>query len=187
MKITTVFLDRDGVLNVDKPDYILRVEDVHLYKDVATAIKQLSDAGIRIIVISNQAGIAKRLLNVETAEAIFEKVIHGAESGGGHISDYYYCPHKDKDACVCRKPRTGLFEQAVREYGLLLEETVFVGDGYGDAGAAHRLGIPFYLVDQGRGFETRKKCDAGGQLYIWVDNLQDAVQQILKTNKGNNK
>ena len=181
MKITTVFLDRDGVLNVDNPDYILRLSDVEIHDDVPGAVKELTDAGLRLIVVSNQAGIGKGLLDVEDAEFIFQSIIFGVEAEGGKITGYYYCPHTKDDECGCRKPETGMFMQAVKDHGILLEESVFVGDGFADARAAQTMGIPFYLVQQGWGATTKRKCDKAEIPYISVKNLQDAATRILKT------
>ncbi|MEA2077545.1 MAG: HAD-IIIA family hydrolase [Candidatus Marinimicrobia bacterium] len=179
MKITTVFLDRDGVLNIDSPDYLLRLEDVQIHADVPAAIKQLTDAGMRLIVVSNQAGIGKGLLSVPVAEAIFDKVIEGAEAEGGKITGRYYCPHTSEDNCNCRKPKPGMFMQAVKDHGIRLEQSVFVGDGFGDARAAKELNIPFYLVSQGWGSVTKQKCDDKTIPYISVKNLQEATDLIL--------
>lgn len=185
MKISTVFLDRDGVLNEDKPPYLIRVEDVVIHKDVPGALRQLTKAGIDIVVVSNQGGVGRGLHSYENAERIFRKVLEGAESAGGKILDWYFCPHAPEAGCNCRKPETGMIEQAVREHGIDLSKAVFVGDGFGDAGAAQRLGLPFFLLRQGWGERTRISCDKAGVPYIQVDNLQEAVTRILETNKEN--
>lgn len=181
MKITTVFLDRDGVLNADSPNYIRSLDEVRIQPGVPDAIRTLSDEGKRLIVVSNQAGIGKGLLTVEDAEAIFDKIIEGAESAGGKIMARYYCPHKAEDKCKCRKPKTGMFRQAVKDHGIRLERSVFVGDGFGDAKAAKALHIPFYLVAQGWGYETRQKCDEEDIPYIFVSDLEEAVEMILES------
>ena len=181
MKVRTVFLDRDGVLNADSPNYIRSLNDVRIQSGVPDAIRTLSDEGKRLIVISNQAGIGKGLLSVEDAEAIFDKIIEEVESAGGKITARYYCPHKVEDKCDCRKPKTGLFRQAVKDHGVRLERSVFVGDGFGDAVAAKTLHIPFYLVAQGWGPETRRKCDEADIPYIYVSDLEEAVELILES------
>jgi D-glycero-D-manno-heptose 1,7-bisphosphate phosphatase len=186
MVISTVFLDRDGVINEDKPPYLIRVEDVAIHKDVQEALRKLTDAGIRAIVVSNQGAIGRGLHSRENAERIFRKVIDGAEAGGGKIDAWYYCPHPPEEGCSCRKPRTGMFEQAVHEHGIRLEEAVFVGDGFGDALAAQTLGLPFYLVNQGWGPGTKVECDEKQVPYIPVANLGEAVNNILNNREGNN-
>ncbi|MCF7832389.1 MAG: HAD-IIIA family hydrolase [Candidatus Marinimicrobia bacterium] len=179
MKITTVFLDRDGVLNVDKPEYLLSLTDVQIHDDVPAAVKKLTDAGMRIIVVSNQAGIGKGLLDEMDAEMIFQTIIIGVEADGGKIDAYYYCPHTKDDECTCRKPEIGMFMQAVKDHGVLLEESVLVGDGFCDAKAAETLNIPFYLVRRGWGPATKRKCDTAGTPYVSVKDLREAVEKIL--------
>lgn len=181
MKVRTVFLDRDGVLNADRPDYLLRLEDVLIPDDVPGALKDLTDAGKRLIVVSNQAGIGKGLLSRDHADKIFDKVILGAEAQGGKIMDRYYCPHTNEDECSCRKPEVGMFMQAVKDHGVRLEYAVFVGDGFGDARAAKKLNIPFYLLSRGWGPETKRKCDKANIPYIYVKDLQEAVNRILES------
>lgn len=183
MKISTVFLDRDGVLNEDKPPYLIRVEDVVVHKDVPEALRQLTEAGINVVVVSNQGGVGRGLHSPENARRIFRAVVEGAESGGGKILDWYFCPHAPEAACNCRKPETGMIEQAVREHHIDLTEAVFVGDGFGDACLAQRLQIPFFLVRSGWGAQTKISCDEAGVPYNPVENLQDAVTRILKMHK----
>ena len=181
MKINTVFLDRDGVLNADSPNYIRSLDEVRIQPGVPEAIRTRSDEGKRLIVVSNQAGIGKGLLSVKDAEAIFDKSIKGAESAGGKIMARYYCPHTVEDKCNCRKPKTGMFRQAVKDHGIRLERSVFVGDGFGDAVAAKKLNMPFYLVAQGWGPETRQRCDDEDIPYIFVSDLEEAVELILES------
>ncbi|MFA5435294.1 MAG: HAD-IIIA family hydrolase [Candidatus Neomarinimicrobiota bacterium] len=185
MKISTVFLDRDGVLNEDKPPYLIRVEDVVIHRDVPAALRQLTEAGIRVVVVSNQGGVGRGLHSYENAERIFRAVVEGAESGGGKILDWYFCPHAPEAGCGCRKPETGMIEQAVRKHGIDLKGAVLVGDGFGDACLAQRLQMPFFLVRQGWGERTRISCDDAGVPFRQVENLQDAVNRILKMNKEN--
>ncbi|MFA6617598.1 MAG: HAD-IIIA family hydrolase [Candidatus Neomarinimicrobiota bacterium] len=185
MKVTTVFLDRDGVINVDCPDYLLSAEDIKIQRGVPAALKKLKDAGIRVIVVSNQASIGKELISRRASEAIYKEIIHRAEKKGGHVDGYYYCPHTPEDGCNCRKPGIGMFLRAKREHKIIMEEAVFVGDGYGDVGAAKRLKIPFYLVEQGWGRVTKVKSDRDGLPYIQVKNLADAVDKILDIKENN--
>ncbi len=180
MKITTVFLDRDGVLNVDSSDYLLSMDNVKIQRGVPAALRKLSDAGMRVIVVSNQAGIGKELISRRGAEQIFDEVIRRSEAKGGHIDGHYYCPHTPDDGCNCRKPEIGMFLRAQIEHKIIMEEAVFVGDGFGDARAAKRLKIPFYLVAQGWGPVTKARCDTSKVPYIQVKDLAEAVDKILE-------
>src|SRR6056297_2832869 len=130
MKISAVFLDRDGVLNHDDPTYTKRVKDVVIHRDVPNAIRRLSDAGIKLFVVSNQACVSKGIIKNETARAVFNEVIRQSQSGGGIITDFFYCPHQDSDGCSCRKPEPGLLLKVAKKHNVKLERSVFVGDGY---------------------------------------------------------
>ncbi|MDZ7796876.1 MAG: HAD-IIIA family hydrolase [Candidatus Marinimicrobia bacterium] len=187
MIITTVFLDRDGVLNADSPDYILHPEQVRILPGVPDAVRRFTDAGILLFIISNQQAVGKGLMTSRCAEAIFQKVIDGAESAGGKITDHYYCPHRKEENCPCRKPGTGLFEKAEKDHDLKMEESVFIGDGSGDARAAERLGIPFYLVKQGWWKKTKAYCYEKGISYTLVRDLSAAAEEILKIDQERTK
>lgn len=187
MKITTVFLDRDGVLNADSPDYILHPEQVRILPDVPEAVRRFTNAGIPLFIISNQQAVGKGLMTPQCAKAIFQKVIAGAESAGGTITGHYYCPHRKEENCSCRKPGTGLFEKAAGDHDIALSESAFIGDGSGDAGAAEQLGIPFYLVKQGWWKKTKVYCDEKGISYTLVRDLSAAAEEILKINQERTK
>ena len=179
MTIRTVFLDRDGVLNADSAEYILRPQDVRILPGVPEALRRLTDAGIRSIIISNQSAVGRGLMSRRAAEDIFQMVIHAAESAGGKITDHYYCPHTKEDACSCRKPGTRLFGKAAEDHAFPIAESAFIGDGFGDAGAAAKLGIPFYLVQQGWWEKARAFCEKNKVPYTLVPHLGAAVDDIL--------
>ncbi len=179
MKISTVFLDRDGVLNVDDPTYVLSVFEIRMHTDVPDAIKQLSDAGIDIFVVSNQACVGKGLIKYEDAEEIFEHIVAHSESAGGKIKDWYFCPHRAEQRCPNRKPNPGMFMKAIREHGVNMKEAVYVGDSHSDALVAKFLNIPFFLVSQGWGPITREALARERIPFTYVSNLQDAVNRII--------
>lgn len=166
---------------MDNPEYTKTPDEAILHQDVPEAVKQLSQAGLNIIVISNQACVAKEIISMDQANEIFKKIITEAESAGGKILDYTFCPHSDQDCCSCRKPEPGLFLEMAKKHGLDLSETVFVGDGYRDYLAAEKLNIPFYLVNQGWGPKTAARLKSEKKPFRQVDNLQAAVDLILKS------
>jgi D-glycero-D-manno-heptose 1,7-bisphosphate phosphatase len=152
-KRAAVFLDRDGVLNVYLPgDYVKSPGELQLLPGAAQAVRSLNDAGIPVFLISNQQGVAKRLMTEEDLERVNEALrINLAESTGAFIERCYYCPHASAAACDCRKPRAGLILQAVREYDIDLAASVFVGDTETDARAAATAGVgAFVLVLTGK-------------------------------------
>ncbi len=127
-----VFLDRDGVINRDSPDYIKSPEEFHFIPGSRSAIRDLTAAGFAVIVITNQSVIGRRMANEATLEAIFTKMREGVAQRGGRIADIFFCPHTPADGCDCRKPKPGLLEQASAKYGIDLSSACMVGDSAKD-------------------------------------------------------
>jgi len=179
--IRAVFLDRDGVINRKPPEgtYISEWRDFHLLPGVEAAIAELNRASIRVIVISNQRGIAlgrTTQAGVETLHGCLEECLAAA---GAHIDAFYYCPH-DKGECECRKPKTGLFEQAFRDFPAIDRSACLViGDSLSDVQAARNLGLPSILIEGDPG--TRKPgWEAAAKLADAVAaSLADAVTRII--------
>ncbi len=136
----TVFLDRDGVINVDSPDYIKSPDEFHFIPGSAEAIALLSQAGCHVIVISNQSAIGRGMITRNDLERIFAKMIKGVEQAGGNITDILFCPHRPDEGCRCRKPAPGLFHDAASRYNLDLSGSVMVGDSAKDIAAARAAG-----------------------------------------------
>ena len=108
----TVFLDRDGVVNQDSPDYIKSPEEFHFIPQSPEAVALLNRHGFQVILITNQSLIGRGMAPVSTLEAIFDKMKAGVAAAGGEILDIFYCPHTPDGGCDCRKPKPGLIEQA---------------------------------------------------------------------------
>jgi D-glycero-D-manno-heptose 1,7-bisphosphate phosphatase len=133
-----IILDRDGVLNRRPPmaTYIRSWEQFEWLPGALDALQLLKQAGYRIIVASNQAGIARGELTEDGLGAIHKRMKHEAAAAGGGIDSIYYCPHHWDEGCECRKPRPGLLLKAQREFHLDLTRTWFIGDDERDAEAA---------------------------------------------------
>lgn len=180
--LETVFLDRDGVLNEKLPEgeYVRSWEDFHLLPGVPEAIGRLNRAGLRVLVVSNQRGIALGLhsaADVLEIHARLEEVLRGA---GAHLDGFYFCPH-DKGECNCRKPGPGLFEQAVKQFpAVRAESSVMVGDSLSDIEFGRRLGMATVFL---RGDPKRRKdgADAAAELAdVEFDSLTEAVEWVLE-------
>ena len=147
--VQTVFLDRDGVVNEKMPEgrYVTQWSDFNILPGVVEAIALLNRAGLRVIVISNQRGIALGLYTAEDVHTIhsqFQKVL---ASSGAHVDAFYFCPH-DKDQCNCRKPLPGLFEQAVAHFpAITASGSVMIGDSRSDVEFGKRLGMTTVFID----------------------------------------
>lgn len=145
----SVVLDRDGVLNVRpaRAEYVRHPSEFHWLDGALAALQLFHQAGYRVVIVSNQAGIARGALAADDLERVHGAMVAAASSAGGAIDAIYYCPHGWDDACECRKPRPGMLFQAQRELALDLSRTPFIGDDERDGTAADAAGMPFYLVD----------------------------------------
>ena len=147
--LRTVFLDRDGVLNRKLPEgrYVTSPSEFQPLPGVHAAIAKLNRAGLRVIVVSNQRGIALGLYdasNVRNVHASFQSEL---KQHGAHVDAFYFCPH-DKDQCNCRKPLAGLFEQAQADYpDITAESSAMIGDSWSDIEFGHRLGMLTVFLD----------------------------------------
>jgi histidinol-phosphate phosphatase family protein len=153
-KKAAVFLDRDGVINADRPDYVKDWSEFRFLKGVLQTLRELTRAGIRVIVISNQSVVGRGLISREKLEALHARMVRAIQRKGGAVTAIYYCPHHPNDRCACRKPRIGLLKRADRELNLDLKKGVFVGDSLRDIQAGRKAGCRTILVLTGQGEKT---------------------------------
>lgn len=144
----TIFLDRDGTLNSD-PGYIKSPDQFELFPGVVEALGRLKLAGARLILVTNQSGIARGLLSRHNLDAIHRKLAHLLGQAGTTLDGIYFCPHHPDDGCGCRKPNPGMINQAVRELGVDLERSYVIGDHLRDVELAKRVGARSVLVTTG--------------------------------------
>ena len=122
-----VFLDRDGTINVDK-NYLYKIEDFEFLPGAVEALRLLQSSGYLLIIITNQSGIARGYFTEDDYLKLNDFMLSELERLGVHISKSYYCPHGPDSKCNCRKPKTGLFDEAVREFGIDLSKSFAIGD-----------------------------------------------------------
>lgn len=148
----TVILDRDGVLNERPPraEYVRRPEEFRWLPGAREALRSLREAGYRVIVVSNQAGVARGAMTGADLAAVTKLMTDEAAAAGGRIDAVYHCTHDWDEGCECRKPRPGMLFAAQRDHHLDLTRTVFVGDDERDGEAARAAGCPFVSVDARR-------------------------------------
>jgi D-glycero-D-manno-heptose 1,7-bisphosphate phosphatase len=172
-----VLLDRDGVINEDSDAFIKSPEEWRPIPGSLEAIALLNSHGFKVVVITNQSGIARGLFDLSMLERIHRKMRRLAAENGGVIEAVYYCPHGPEDECACRKPKAGLIKAFAAEYRAELHETVLVGDSLRDLQAAEAAGVRPILVKTGKGRET---LTANPHLKIPVfDNLYDAANFLV--------
>ena len=135
-----LLLDRDGILNVNRPDYVKCLDEVVFYQDALEALALLNRKRIGVILISNQSGINRGIITWDNFWAMHEGVVRRVEECGGNILAAFYCPHRPDENCGCRKPSPGMILAAGRYFGFLPGETCFIGDSESDIEAAGNAG-----------------------------------------------
>lgn len=140
-----VFLDRDGVINVEG-GYLVRPEDLHSLPGSLEAIAALCEAGWRIVVYTNQSGVGRGYMTAEALDAIHDRLRCEVGKCGGYLTGIYACIHAPDAGCDCRKPKPGLLLQAARDHDLDLSASFAVGDSPRDIGAGHSAGCRTVLV-----------------------------------------
>lgn len=177
-----VFLDRDGVINRDSPDYIKDPSEFHFLPGSRRAIARLNRYGFDIIVITNQSIICRHMVSPETLDRIFDKMRQGIAAAGGRILDLFFCPHAPEDGCDCRKPEPGLIFQAQARHDIDLAESVFVGDSVKDMEAAWNAGCGrAVLVATGNGKQAFQALEGRGTPPdYFAENLMDAAYWIIQ-------
>ena len=179
--MSTIFLDRDGVINENRSDYVKSWSEYRFLPGAREAIVQLTQAGHRIVVCTNQAGIARGSISVETVEDIHRRMLASIAEMGGRVEKVYYCPHSKDEHCPCRKPRPGLLLRARDELGLDMRDAVFIGDSMTDIRAGLATGIHPMLVLTGLGVEQLRDHyhEANGPFLITM-SLKHAAEVILQ-------
>jgi D-glycero-D-manno-heptose 1,7-bisphosphate phosphatase len=184
----TIFLDRDGVVNEKMPEgrYVARWDEFHLLPGVPEAIARLNRAGLRVIVVSNQRGVALGLYSADDVKALHVRLQDELLTRGAHVDAFYFCPH-DKGVCDCRKPLPGMFEEARRAFPEIEAATsVMIGDSATDIEFGKRLGMRTVFIEGDPAFiegdPARQKPGtqaAGDAADARFTSLQDAVDALL--------
>lgn len=179
--LATIFLDRDGVLNRKMPEgeYVRSVADFHMLDGVAGSIARLNRAGLRVVVASNQRGVARGLYSLDDVSAIHAAFATEIARAGAHIDGFFVCPH-EKNACACRKPKPGLFLQAQQQFPAITAETsLMIGDSLSDIEFARNLGMRSIFIE---GDAAHRKPGAEKALTLAdavCNSLSEAVALVL--------
>ena len=139
------FLDRDGTISRDVP-YCSSPEDFELLAGVGEGIRILNEAGLKVIVVTNQSGIARGYFTEEMLEKIHRKMKNDSAKYGAHIDAIYYCPHHPEEGCDCRKPKPTLILRAAKEHNIDLAESFCIGDKLQDIEAGYAAGCKTVLI-----------------------------------------
>jgi D-glycero-D-manno-heptose 1,7-bisphosphate phosphatase len=189
MKRAAVFLDRDGTIN-EQMGYINHISRFHLLDGAAKAIRSLNEADIPVVVVTNQSGLARGYFPVELLEQVHLKMNELLIEEGARIDGLFVCPHhrqakreEFRKNCNCRKPKTGLLEQAALEMNIDLDRSFMVGDRFSDirCGASAGTKTILVLTGYGRGDLKYIKAEEKVQPDFIAENLSGAVSWILGT------
>jgi D-glycero-D-manno-heptose 1,7-bisphosphate phosphatase len=164
-----VILDRDGTINHDSDAYIKSPAEWRPIEGSLEAIARLTQAGVRIVVATNQSGIARGLFDTATLIAIHDTLQRAAVQAGGRIDAFFFCPHAADSACKCRKPEPGMLLEVARRFNISLENTYVVGDALRDVQAAAAAGARPVLVLTGRGTATRESASLPSGTAVFDD------------------
>ena len=139
-KLKTVFVDRDGVINQERSDYVKSISELEIYPNVAENIKLLKDAGFLVIVITNQSAVNRGIISHEMINQIHNSIQDHLKKYGTFLDGFYYCPHTPNENCNCRKPKPGLLQKAILELNIDLNSSWMIGDSDSDIEAANSIG-----------------------------------------------
>lgn len=149
-----IILDRDGVINHDSDDYIKSVDEWQPIAGSIEAIARLHQTGIKVVVATNQSGIARGLYDETTLQQIHAKMNQLIATAGGHLTGIFYCPHGPDDGCDCRKPLPGLIQQMSDKLNIQSAGVPIVGDSVRDLEAGEAVGCLPVLVRTGKGLRS---------------------------------
>ncbi|MBX7057358.1 MAG: D-glycero-beta-D-manno-heptose 1,7-bisphosphate 7-phosphatase [Leptospirales bacterium] len=180
--VRLAILDRDGTINLDSPNAILKLEEFELLPGAATAIAALSQSGILVAVATNQAAIGRGRTTAAEVEKMHAKLRSEAHAAGGKIDWIMICPHRPEDQCQCRKPAPGMLLELLMRAEVTPQAAVMIGDSLRDLEAAQAAGIRALLVRSGNGAEL--EATGGARLAAGIfDDLDAACRQVLQENE----
>jgi len=149
-RIGGFLLDRDGVINRERADYVKQWSEFEFLPGALPALQRLATLNLPILVISNQSVIGRGLVSRETIHLIHRQAQDVIEKHGGRIDGFFVCPHHPDEKCACRKPKPGLLVEAANRFELKLADCIFIGDAITDFQAAQAAGCQSILVESGR-------------------------------------
>jgi len=193
-KNEAIFLDRDGTIN-EEVGYLDSLDKLVIFPSAFEAIRLINQSGRKVIVVTNQAGIARGLFGEDLVETIHAALREALRRKSAFIDAFYYCPHHPteglppyRQSCDCRKPAPGLFLRAAQDLNLDLSASWMIGDRFNDIEAAHRAGARGILVKTGYGADALSgegpdAATPAGKPDLVADDILQAVHLILGSHK----
>lgn len=176
-KRRAVYFDRDGTINTDV-GYLSSPDELEIIGGAEQSIKKLNEAGVLVIVISNQSGVGRGYFTEDAVEAVNERLKSLLEAEGARLDGVYYCAHRPDEECGCRKPETGLADRAAREHGIDNSSSYVVGDKASDMGLADKIGARGVLVLTGNGAKELGKLSRRPDFV--AKDITGAVEWIME-------
>ena len=173
-----IILDRDGVINHDSPDFIKSPAEWIPLPGSLAAIARLNQAGYRVVVATNQSGVARGLFDMRTLNAIHQKMHAAALAVGADIDAVFFCPHAAAENCDCRKPKPGMLQAIAKRFATRLKGVPVVGDSLRDLQAGFVAGCVPYLVLTGKGQSTLATAGLPPGTQVFAD-LAAVVDHLL--------
>lgn len=179
--LPAIFLDRDGVLIENRPDYVREWSQVNPFPDAIRALSRVAMKNYKVVIVTNQSAVGRGLITLDAAQTINRLLIDLICQQGGQVDGVYMCPHEPDAGCSCRKPRPGLLMRAAQELSLDLQRSWMIGDAWTDLQAGQAAGLRnVILVKTGRGAEQllqpRPKILVN---HFICENLADAIDTLL--------
>lgn len=180
--VKAVFLDRDGTININEPEYVHKIEDYKFAEGAIEALQKLSQTDYKIIIITNQSGIARGFYKERDYQKLTDWILETLKSKNVKIDAVYHCPHYPEVTgdCDCRKPKPGMLLQAVKDFGISLAKSWVVGDGEADIIAGREVNCKTIKI--GEEMATEIKLEPN----FYAQNLSEAVK-IIHSSKANEK
>lgn len=182
-----IFIDRDGVINKDPGgwtthSYVTKTHELQFLPGALKALSLLNRNGIRVVVVSNQAGVSKGYFTKEDLDIVNTRMLDAIGKAGGRVEEVYYCTHRDEDNCDCRKPKPGMLERAMGKYRISARDTFMIGDSKVDVLAGKALGMKTVFVLSGKTSEDEMRKWGVKPDYVFP-HLLGAVEWILNKEK----
>jgi len=178
VKKSAAFLDRDGTICEDV-NYLSRPEQIKLFPFASEAVRLLNENNFLVILITNQSGIARGFFDENALREIHEKLVSELAEQNAKLDAIYFCPHNSVDNCACRKPKTGMIEQAAKDFSIDLKNSWMIGDKWIDVETGFRAGTKTALVLTGYGQKDIQQLERKPD--IIAESLFETVEKIIET------
>ncbi|RIK16819.1 MAG: D-glycero-beta-D-manno-heptose-1,7-bisphosphate 7-phosphatase [Chloroflexi bacterium] len=176
-----VFLDRDGVININRPHNVTSWQEFVFESGALSALARLAATDFSLVVVSNQSAIGRGQMTRAAVDEIHAQMQRAIERAGGRLDRIYYCPHAPQEQCACRKPSPEMLWRGRAELGVDLTQSFFIGDWIDDVRAARRAGVTPLLVRTGRGLAAQQEIERSAlPPPLIFENLAAATEWIFK-------